>query len=59
MFIHIHHKDGNQSNNNKNNLIQLCPTCHGKVHNSSLKKKKINKETLDRLNELKLLLKNT
>lgn len=26
--LHIHHKDGNKSNNNPNNLITLCSHCH-------------------------------
>jgi phosphate/sulfate permease len=30
--IHIHHIDMNHSNNDFNNLIALCPTCHDKAH---------------------------
>jgi 5-methylcytosine-specific restriction endonuclease McrA len=30
--IHIHHIDMNHSNNNYNNIIVLCPTCHTKAH---------------------------
>ena len=26
--FHIHHKDGNRSNDNPTNFIALCPTCH-------------------------------
>lgn len=28
--FHVHHQDGNKFNNNSNNLITLCPSCHGK-----------------------------
>jgi len=28
----IHHRDGDRSNNNLENLIPLCEACHGKVH---------------------------
>src|SRR5260370_24974102 len=27
----IHHIDGNPANNDPDNLIPLCPTCHGRV----------------------------
>ncbi len=29
---HIHHRDGNPSNNSDKNLIMLCPNCHSKAH---------------------------
>ena len=29
---HIHHIDFNNSNNNLNNLIALCPNCHQRAH---------------------------
>ena len=29
---HIHHKDGNHKNNEKNNLQRLCTLCHSKIH---------------------------
>ncbi len=29
---HIHHIDMNNQNNNLNNLIALCPSCHQKAH---------------------------
>ena len=29
---HIHHIDGDNSNNNLRNLIALCPNCHTKAH---------------------------
>jgi hypothetical protein len=28
----LHHKDRNHKNNDKNNLIYLCKSCHGKEH---------------------------
>lgn len=31
-----HHKDKNHSNNNPNNLMTVCSSCHQKVHNQSL-----------------------
>ena len=34
--VHIHHKDGNHDNNEQNNLIPLCPSCHKKVHTPKL-----------------------
>ncbi len=55
MLLHIHHKDGNHDNNNKDNLIPLCPTCHGKVHNiSDIGLLKMNNDCgiVDRLKEL-------
>ena len=30
--IHIHHKDKDHSNNNPDNLIYLCASCHLKEH---------------------------
>lgn len=31
--IHIHHKDGNREHNGVDNLMILCNSCHGKIHN--------------------------
>jgi len=31
-FVDIHHKDYNNKNNSKDNLIGLCPTCHLGIH---------------------------
>lgn len=28
----IHHKDGNHQNNNPENLMKLCRSCHKKLH---------------------------
>ena len=28
----VHHKDGNPQNNNPNNLIRLCRSCHTRIH---------------------------
>jgi 5-methylcytosine-specific restriction endonuclease McrA len=30
--LEVHHKDRNQDNNNKSNLITLCTRCHTKEH---------------------------
>jgi len=30
--LHIHHMDYNKRNNNPNNLISLCKSCHGKTN---------------------------
>lgn len=34
--LEVHHKDKNHSNNNPNNLMTVCRSCHQKVHNQSL-----------------------
>lgn len=31
-FVEVHHKDGNRSNNELDNLIPLCRDCHKQVH---------------------------
>lgn len=33
-YGHVHHRDGNTENNNQDNLLLLCSTCHAKVHKS-------------------------
>jgi hypothetical protein len=33
-FVTIHHIDGDHSNNDPDNLIPLCTTCHGNVESS-------------------------
>lgn len=35
--IDVHHKDGNHSNNDINNLEVLCASCHAKLHKSVYK----------------------
>jgi hypothetical protein len=30
--LHIHHKDGNDMNDSPDNLMLVCPSCHGKIH---------------------------
>lgn len=32
---HVHHRDGDRNNNDQNNLLTLCASCHGKVHSKS------------------------
>ena len=39
--IAIHHIDGNRENNNKENLIPTCLTCHQLIHRGFNKKKYI------------------
>lgn len=34
--LEVHHKDKNHSNNNPNNLMTVCSSCHQRVHNQSL-----------------------
>ena len=34
--LEVHHKDKNHSNNNPNNLMTVCSSCHQKVHNQLL-----------------------
>lgn len=44
--LHLHHIDGNHTNNNLENLQLLCPNCHSQTHNYcnyEHKPKKINK----------------
>jgi endogenous inhibitor of DNA gyrase (YacG/DUF329 family) len=36
-YLQIHHIDGNKKNNSLDNLISLCPRCHGKVTAGVLK----------------------
>jgi hypothetical protein len=31
--LHVHHKDGNNKNNNIENLEMLCPNCHSQTDN--------------------------
>lgn len=38
--LHLHHKDGNNQNNNLTNLQLLCPNCHSQTHNYTSKNKK-------------------
>lgn len=32
----VHHKDGNRSNNAKENLAVLCPNCHARIHREGI-----------------------
>jgi hypothetical protein len=32
LTAHIHHKNGDPSDNRMSNLIVLCPNCHGRIH---------------------------
>ena len=31
-FLLVHHKDGNRKNNNLDNLMVVCKSCHAKIH---------------------------
>lgn len=33
LVLEMHHKDGNNTNNTKENLILLCPNCHSQTEN--------------------------
>ena len=33
--VHIHHIDGNPSNNSLANLIAVCPNCHSRIHDGA------------------------
>ena len=37
-FFHVHHKNGNKTNNSENNLECLCIRCHSKIDNHHLSK---------------------
>ncbi len=34
--LEVHHKDKNHNNNNPNNLMTVCSSCHQQIHNQSL-----------------------
>lgn len=40
LTLELHHIDGNNKNNNKDNLQFLCPNCHSLTHNFRNKKRK-------------------
>lgn len=40
--LEVHHKDGNRTNNEKENLILLCPNCHAQTDNYNKSNKKSN-----------------
>ena len=44
--LEIHHKDGDHGNNEKSNLILLCPSCHKKIHYEQLNRNKIGEKGL-------------
>jgi hypothetical protein len=40
LILHLHHKDGNNKNNNLTNLELLCPNCHSQTSNYTGKNQK-------------------
>lgn len=36
--FHVHHKDGDPTNNDLENLVALCPTCHKLIEHGSVRK---------------------
>jgi len=53
-LIHIHHKDGNHKNNDKENLVSLCASCHQKIHRKKAKRNYyLLRNNFDRENRLK------
>ncbi len=34
-FVHFHHLDGDPTNNDVENIVPLCPNCHGQAHSQS------------------------
>ena len=43
-ILEIHHIDGNRKNNNRDNLVALCPNCHRQTENWGNKSRKLPKE---------------
>jgi hypothetical protein len=37
--LHVHHIDKNRKNNQVDNLITLCQSCHAKIHSVRIKRK--------------------
>jgi hypothetical protein len=53
-LIIIHHKDGNEKNNKKQNLIAICSPCHKKIHNGlKTKDKNLDEKTKERILNLR------
>ncbi len=42
ILVHIHHLNGDDLDNRRENLISLCPTCHAKLHNKKHNFQKLN-----------------
>lgn len=43
-LLHVHHVDGNHDNNNIDNLVVLCISCHGKIHDRLRNHGELNQE---------------
>src|SRR5690606_9946991 len=50
----IHHIDENPSNNDKGNLILICPNCHSKVTKGDISKIEVLQRKILTLNQIKL-----
>lgn len=48
-ILHVHHIDRNTSNNNIENLLVVCPTCHAEVHFGGYKGPLSSEELVDRV----------
>ncbi|HLD72313.1 MAG TPA: HNH endonuclease signature motif containing protein [Candidatus Nanoarchaeia archaeon] len=49
---HIHHKNGNPTDNRSGNLILVCPNCHSKLHRNMKSKKSTSKKCNTWINPL-------
>lgn len=57
IFIpHVHHINGNHSDNRMENLLVVCPSCHCKIHNRKSKEKRSEKEINKRLEPYRKIL---
>ena len=52
--LELHHKDGNQYNNNLNNLMFLCPNCHALTDNYRGKNTKVHKNNISNKTNTKM-----
>lgn len=48
--FHVHHIDENPENNNHENLLMVCPTCHSKITKGDIQTKQVKQTKSDLLN---------
>ncbi len=48
---HIHHINGDHSDNKKENLLPVCPTCHNKIHTKKQHFKRLLKKEIENILE--------